>query len=92
MKRRHFTHTLTLKERLAQEAERLRQEARGTPPGIERERMILPSPAGGDSFAYAGMAFLCWPPAAPLKNAYASGYIGRTYRADDHRDDCRLRD
>jgi hypothetical protein len=40
MKRRHFTHTLTLKERLAQEAERLRQEARGTPPGIERERMI----------------------------------------------------
>jgi hypothetical protein len=40
MKRRHFTHTTTLKERLAQEAERLRQEAKGTPPGIERERMI----------------------------------------------------
>ena len=40
MKRRHFTHTTTFEERLAQEAERLRQEARGTPPGIERERMI----------------------------------------------------
>jgi hypothetical protein len=40
MKRRHFTHTTILKERLAQEAERLRQEAKGTPPGIERERMI----------------------------------------------------
>jgi hypothetical protein len=40
MRRRHFTHTTTLEQRLAQEAERLRQEARGTPPGIERERMI----------------------------------------------------
>jgi hypothetical protein len=40
MKRRHFTHTTTLEERLAREAERLRQEAKGTPPGIERERMI----------------------------------------------------
>jgi hypothetical protein len=40
MRRRHFTHTTTLGERLAQEAERLRQEAKGTPPGIERERMI----------------------------------------------------
>jgi hypothetical protein len=40
MKRHHSTHTTTLEERLAQEAERLRQEAKGTPPGIERERMI----------------------------------------------------
>ena len=40
MKRRHVTHTLTLQERLAQEAERLRQEAKGTAPGIEGERMI----------------------------------------------------
>jgi hypothetical protein len=39
MKRR-FAHTTTLEERLAQEAARLRQEARGTPPGIERETMI----------------------------------------------------
>ena len=40
MQRRLFTHTTTLDERLAQEAARLRQEAKGTPPGIERERMI----------------------------------------------------
>jgi hypothetical protein len=40
MQRRHFTHATTLEERLAQEAERLPQEAKGTPPGIERERMI----------------------------------------------------
>jgi hypothetical protein len=40
MERRHFRHTMTLEERLAQEAERLRKEARGTPPGIERDRML----------------------------------------------------
>ena len=40
MKRRHFTHTTTLEQRLAQQAERLRQGAKGTPLGIDRERMI----------------------------------------------------
>jgi hypothetical protein len=41
MQRRRFTpNTIPLSERMAQEAERLRQEAKGTPPGIERERMI----------------------------------------------------
>jgi hypothetical protein len=38
--RRRIKHIAPLEERLIQEAERLRQEARGTPPGIERERMI----------------------------------------------------
>ena len=40
MQRRQFKHTVSLEERLTQEAARLRQEAKGTPPGIERERMI----------------------------------------------------
>jgi hypothetical protein len=40
MQRRHFTHTTTLEERLAQEAERLRQEAKGIPPGVGREKLI----------------------------------------------------
>ena len=40
MKRRRIKQTIPLDERLTQEAERLRQLARGTPPGIERERMI----------------------------------------------------
>jgi hypothetical protein len=31
---------LNLEERLAQEAHRLRQEAKDTPPGIEREHLI----------------------------------------------------
>jgi len=40
VQRRSIKHTAPLEERLIQEAERLRQEAKGTPPGIERERMI----------------------------------------------------
>jgi hypothetical protein len=38
--RRRFTQTDTLEVRLAEEAQRLRKEAQGTPPGIERERLI----------------------------------------------------
>ena len=36
-KRRHFR---PLDTRLSAEAERLRKEARGTPPGVERDRLI----------------------------------------------------
>ena len=37
---RRFTQTEPLEKRLADEITRLRKEARGTPPGIERERLI----------------------------------------------------
>lgn len=40
MQRRRFKRTTTLDQRLSEEAQRLRKEARGTPPGIERERLI----------------------------------------------------
>jgi hypothetical protein len=40
MKRRLFKHTMTLEQRLVQQAERLRQEAKRARPGIERETMI----------------------------------------------------
>jgi hypothetical protein len=40
MQRRRFKQTQTLDERLAEEADRLRSEAKGTPPGIEREELI----------------------------------------------------
>jgi hypothetical protein len=40
MERRRFKQTTPLELRLTAEAERLRKEARGTPPGIERERLI----------------------------------------------------
>jgi hypothetical protein len=40
MKRRRFKQTASLEQRLTAEAERLRKEARGTPPGTERERLI----------------------------------------------------
>jgi len=38
--RRRVKQTETLECRLSDEAEKLRKEARGTPPGIERERLI----------------------------------------------------
>jgi hypothetical protein len=39
-RRRYEPTTEPLEHRLADEAERLRKQARGTPPGIERERLI----------------------------------------------------
>jgi hypothetical protein len=40
VQRRHFKQTDVLEERLTEVAKRLREEARGTPPGVERERLI----------------------------------------------------
>jgi len=39
-KGRHFKQLDPLDTRLSTEAERLRKEARGTPPGVERDRLI----------------------------------------------------
>jgi hypothetical protein len=38
--RRRFKQTQSLEERLSEEAVKLRKEAQGTPPGIERDRLI----------------------------------------------------
>jgi hypothetical protein len=40
MQRRRIEQNTTLEERLVKEAQRLRKEAKGTPPGIERERLL----------------------------------------------------
>ena len=40
MERRRLIPSAPLDQRLTEEAQRLRKEARGTPPGIERERLI----------------------------------------------------
>ena len=40
MTERHLVQTPLLEQRLAQEAVRLRNEAKGTPLGVERERLI----------------------------------------------------
>ena len=40
MERRHFKQTVPLDQRLMEEAQRLRKQAQGTHPGIERERLI----------------------------------------------------
>ena len=40
MQRRHFKQTVSLDQRLSDEAQRLRKEAQGTPPGYQREMLI----------------------------------------------------
>ncbi len=40
MERRRFKQPAPLDQRLTEQAERLRKEARGTPPGIARDRLI----------------------------------------------------
>lgn len=40
MERRRFKQTTSLDQRLEEQAKRLRQEARGIPPGVERDRLI----------------------------------------------------
>jgi hypothetical protein len=37
---RRFAQTISLEESLPEEAKRLRKQAQGTPPGIERERLV----------------------------------------------------
>jgi hypothetical protein len=37
---RRFTQFISLEESLPEEAKRLRKQAQGTPPGIERERLV----------------------------------------------------
>ena len=38
--RRRFKQDISLDKRLSERAERLRQEARGTPPGVKRDRLL----------------------------------------------------
>lgn len=40
MQRRHFKQSAPLDQRLTLEAERLRTEAQGTPPGVIRDKLI----------------------------------------------------
>ena len=40
MQRRRFKQTLSLEERLAEEAKRLREEAKSLPPGARREELL----------------------------------------------------
>ena len=40
MQRRHLKQCVPLDQRLTLEAERLRKEAQGTPPGVTRDKLI----------------------------------------------------
>ena len=55
MQRRRFTRTDSPEVRLANEAAKLRQEAKGTPHGVERERLMRrarPAEAGSHLSAW----------------------------------------
>jgi hypothetical protein len=56
--RRRFVQTEPLEKRLADEAARLRKETQGTPPGIERERLIRKGPPSRNGFPPTGVANL----------------------------------
>lgn len=66
MQRRSFKQFAPLDQRLSQEAERLRKEATGTPPGIEREKLIRRARQAEDRCAHAGVAYVARPASAPL--------------------------
>ena len=40
MQRRRFKQTTPLDQRLTEQAERLRKEAQGTPPGVQRDKLV----------------------------------------------------
>jgi hypothetical protein len=40
MEKRSFKNSVPLRQRLEEQAKRLRKEAKGTPPGVEREKLI----------------------------------------------------
>jgi hypothetical protein len=46
MQRRHFIQTESLEDRLANEATKLRKEAKGTPNGKDRERLMRQAETG----------------------------------------------
>jgi hypothetical protein len=63
--RRPFKTTETLEKRLSEEAAKLRKEARGTPPGIARERLIRRA-RQAESASHAS-GWLNWPGLQPPK-------------------------
>lgn len=72
MQRRRFKQAAPLNERLTDEAQRLRKEARGTPAGIERERLMRKARQA----EYSGVAFIARPAAAEV----ADGGLSRVLR------------
>jgi hypothetical protein len=56
MQRRSFKQITPLDQRLEEQAKRLRKEAQGTPPGVEREKLIRR--ARQAETAATGMAFV----------------------------------
>ena len=76
LKRRRFKQTEALEKRLSKEAEQLRKEARGTPPGIEREQLIKRARQADTASHMSGVADFAWITAAQIK-AFRGSLRGR---------------
>jgi hypothetical protein len=93
MQRRGFRNVLSFPERLNQEAQRLREEAKKTPRGIERETLLRKAASGRNRRPYGRMAFVAGIEAARLGSSYERvtlprmrpGFVGISNR---HRSDC----
>lgn len=59
-KRRRFMQTVSLEERLAQEAERLREEAKKLPHGPEREILLRTAQTSKDRLLHERVAATAW--------------------------------
>ena len=58
MQRRRFNKQAPLDQRLEEHAKRLRDEARGTPPGVKRDDLIRRATTGRDRRACEGMGYV----------------------------------
>jgi hypothetical protein len=82
MQRRRFKQFAPLDQRLSQEAGRIRKGAKGTPPGIEREKLVRRA-RQAETAAHAGVAYIARPASAPLMpehRAYIVGHDGHFHR------------
>jgi hypothetical protein len=66
MQRRSFQQSAPLDQRLKEQAERLRKGAKGTPPGIEREKLIRQA-RQAETASHMQEWLSSRPPATPLK-------------------------
>jgi hypothetical protein len=87
MQQRRFKENATLDQRLTEKAQRLRKEAQGTTSGVMRDELIRQAQQ-----AETASHMLEWLSVSSRPADTYTGGMGRTYRGDDHRDNCRLRD
>jgi hypothetical protein len=77
LERPHFKQSAPLDQRLEEQAKRVRKEAEDIPPGVKREKLMHPCPAGRDGCAHAGMADVPRPAGSSVMPEYRAYAVGR---------------